>query len=201
MNDRKKVVIIGGGFAGLWAVRRLRRAPVDITLIDRSNHHLFQPLLYQVATAGSRRAVDRRAAASHPAQAAQCHRAHGRGAATSTPATRRVTFGERSHRLRLPAARERRDACLLRSRRLGAVRARPQDSRRCASRSGAACSIRSNAPKPRRSDAERDACLTFAVIGGGPTGVELAGTLAEIARHTLARRISPHRLAQGARAA
>src|SRR5678809_249065 len=49
MNEKKKVVIIGGGFAGLWAVRR---APLDITLIDRRNHHLFQPLLYQVATAG-----------------------------------------------------------------------------------------------------------------------------------------------------
>ena len=44
--------MIGGGFAGLWAVRALARAPVEITLIDRSNHHLFQPLLYQVATAG-----------------------------------------------------------------------------------------------------------------------------------------------------
>ena len=48
----KRVVVIGGGFGGLWAVRHLRNAPVDITLIDRSNHHLFQPLLYQVATAG-----------------------------------------------------------------------------------------------------------------------------------------------------
>ena len=45
-------MVIGGGFAGLRAVRQLRRAPVEITLIDRSNHHLFQPLLYQVATAG-----------------------------------------------------------------------------------------------------------------------------------------------------
>src|ERR1051325_9856821 len=50
--EKKKIVVIGGGFAGLWAVRRLAKAPVDITLIDRSNHHLFQPLLYQVATAG-----------------------------------------------------------------------------------------------------------------------------------------------------
>ena len=47
-----KVVVIGGGFAGLWCTRALARAPVEITLIDRANHHLFQPLLYQVATAG-----------------------------------------------------------------------------------------------------------------------------------------------------
>src|SRR5690349_12424871 len=47
-----RVVVVGGGFAGLWAVRALARAPVDVTLIDRCNHHLFQPLLYQVATAG-----------------------------------------------------------------------------------------------------------------------------------------------------
>src|SRR3982751_6379413 len=50
--EKQRVVVIGGGFAGLWAVRHLARAPVDITLIDRSNHPLFQPLLYQVATAG-----------------------------------------------------------------------------------------------------------------------------------------------------
>src|SRR6186713_594034 len=52
MTEAKKVVVIGGGFAGLRAIRELKRAPVEITLIDRRNHHLFQPLLYQVATAG-----------------------------------------------------------------------------------------------------------------------------------------------------
>src|SRR5579871_5217031 len=52
VNPRPRIVIIGAGFAGLWAVRSLRRAAVDILLIDRSNHHTFQPLLYQVATAG-----------------------------------------------------------------------------------------------------------------------------------------------------
>jgi NADH dehydrogenase len=52
MASRKRVVVVGGGFGGLWAVRALRAANVDITLIDRCNHHLFQPLLYQVATAG-----------------------------------------------------------------------------------------------------------------------------------------------------
>ena len=48
----KHVVILGGGFGGLWATRALANAPVRITLVDRTNHHLFQPLLYQVATAG-----------------------------------------------------------------------------------------------------------------------------------------------------
>src|SRR3546814_15840628 len=51
-GDLPHVVVIGGGFAGLWATRALAKAPVRITLVDRGNHHLFQPLLYQVATAG-----------------------------------------------------------------------------------------------------------------------------------------------------
>ena len=49
--SRPHVVVIGGGFGGLYAARALRRAPVDVTLVDRRNHHVFQPLLYQVATA------------------------------------------------------------------------------------------------------------------------------------------------------
>ena len=51
-GQRPRVVIVGAGFAGLTVAKRLAKAPVDITLIDRENHHLFQPLLYQVATAG-----------------------------------------------------------------------------------------------------------------------------------------------------
>ena len=52
MGSRSRVIVIGGGFAGLSVVRGLRHAPVDLLLIDRANHHTFQPLLYQVATAG-----------------------------------------------------------------------------------------------------------------------------------------------------
>src|SRR5215471_12827784 len=52
MASRPHVVVIGGGFGGLTAARRLGRLPVDVTLVDRRNHHVFQPLLYQVATAG-----------------------------------------------------------------------------------------------------------------------------------------------------
>src|SRR5687767_2786786 len=51
MNRKPKVVIIGGGFGGLWAAKSLANKPVEVTLIDRKNHHVFQPLLYQVATA------------------------------------------------------------------------------------------------------------------------------------------------------
>ena len=51
MNRTPKVVIIGGGFGGLWAAKELANEPVEVTLIDRKNHHVFQPLLYQVATA------------------------------------------------------------------------------------------------------------------------------------------------------
>src|SRR6202795_4023898 len=52
MDTRHRVVIVGGGFAGLYAAQGLRKAPVDVTLLDRRNFHLFQPLLYQVATGG-----------------------------------------------------------------------------------------------------------------------------------------------------
>ncbi len=184
MSGMKKVVVIGGGFAGLWAARKLRKAPVEITLIDRSNHHLFQPLLYQVATAGL----------AAPSIAAPLrHILRDQRNATVImgevqridPAARSVALGDREipydyllvasgathayfgHDQWAPFApglKTLDDAFVIRRRILSAFE-----------RAEAATT-----------EAEREACLTFAVIGAGPTGAELAGTLAEIARHTLA---------------
>jgi len=185
MNARQRIVIIGGGFAGLWAVRRLRNAPADITLIDRSNHHLFQPLLYQVATAGL----------AAPSIAAPLRHILRRQRNTTVlmgevrhidTVARRVSvdgreipydyllvasgathayFGRDEWARFAPGLKTLDDAFVIRRRILDSFERAEATS----------------------DDAERDACLTFVVIGGGPTGVELAGTLAEIARHTLAR--------------
>lgn len=185
MTQNRKVVVIGGGFAGLWAVRALRKAPVDITLIDRSNHHLFQPLLYQVATAGL--AAPSIAAPLRHILRDQRNTTVLMGEATRIDtAAREVVMGERripydyllvasgaTHAYFghdewekfAPGLKNLDDAFAIRARVLSAFEEAEatQDAEQC------------------------KACLTFAVIGAGPTGVELAGTLAEIARHTLKR--------------
>ena len=191
--NRPRIVIIGCGFGGLEAARALRDAPVDITLLERTNHHLFQPLLYQVATAGL----------SAPAIAAPVRHLFrkqpnvttllGHVTAIDVPA-RQVRladgmsigydhlivaagathsyFGRDDWAPFAPGLKTLDDAFEIRRRILLAFEAAEKES----------------------DPARRDAWLTFAVIGGGPTGVEMAGTLAEIARHTLAgefRRIDP----------
>lgn len=187
------VVIVGGGFAGLWATRALGSAPVRITLVDRSNHHLFQPLLYQVATAGLS-ATDIAAPLRHILRR-QRNVTVLMDAAIAIDAQRKVLtleagppltfdyamlasgaahayFGNDAWELNAPGLKTLDDALRIRERILSAF----ERAERC------------DDPE------ERIALLTFAIVGGGPTGVELAGTLAEIARHTFKRefrRIAP----------
>ncbi|MGH8075763.1 MAG: NAD(P)/FAD-dependent oxidoreductase, partial [Lysobacter sp.] len=193
MSSVPHVVIVGGGFGGLWATRALASANVRITLVDRRNHHLFQPLLYQVATAGLS-APDIAAPLRHILR--RQHNVEVRlGEVTGIDAAaRRVTladeaqltydylllasgathayFGHDDWAPHAPGLKTLDDALQIRRRLLLAFeRAEACDNA-----------------------AERAAWLNFAVVGGGPTGVELAGTLAEIARHTLKRefrRIDP----------
>jgi NADH dehydrogenase len=194
-DDRPHVVIVGGGFAGLWAARALSRAPVRITLLDRGNHHLFQPLLYQVATAGLSapniaaplRQILRRqknvtvllgeVAGIDPGDR-HVRLADGRTIAfdhllLATGATH-AYFGHDDWAPHAPGLKTLDDALGIRRRILTAFeRAEAEDD-----------------------PVARDAWLTFAIVGGGPTGVELAGTLAEIARHTLRgefRRVDPRK--------
>lgn len=180
-----RVVIIGGGFAGLYAAKRLRREPVAVTLVDRRNHHLFQPLLYQVATA-----------ALNPSDIAAPIRAILRkqrntrvilGDVTGIDTKRRIVtmtdgtlaydyllvatgathsyFGNDHWEQFAPGLKSIEDALEIRKRVLLAYEAAEKES----------------------DPARRNALLTFVVVGGGPTGAELAGALAEIGRHAMER--------------
>lgn len=184
------MVILGGGFAGLMAARGLARAPVDVTVVDRRNHHLFQPLLYQVATAALsapdvatpiRRVLRRQRNATVLLASARRIDVEGRRVLleegelaydfliVATGATHSY-FGRDEWARHAPGLKSLEDAFEIRRRVLLAWEAAERD------------------PSGAR---ER---LTFVVVGGGPTGVELAGALAEIARHTMTRdfrRISP----------
>ncbi len=178
------VVIVGGGFAGLWATRALANDRVRITLVDRRNHHLFQPLLYQVATAGlsspdiaaplrhilrSQGNVEVRLGevtgvdtAAHTVTLADGDALQYDYLLLASGATH-AYFGHDEWAQDAPGLKTLDDALAIRRRLLLAFeRAEACDD-----------------------PAERAAWLSFAVVGGGPTGVELAGTLAEIARHTL----------------
>jgi len=181
---KTKIVVIGGGFAGLTAVRKLDRADLSVTLIDRSNHHLFQPLLYQVATAGL--AAPSIAAPLRHILRKQRNVTVLMGEVATIDLTARTVqvagrdieydyllvasgathayFGHDDWEQFAPGLKTLDDAFVIRRRILEAFERAEATS----------------------SEAERESCLTFAVIGAGPTGVELAGTVAEIARHTLA---------------
>ncbi len=178
------MVIVGGGFGGLYAARELRNARVAITLIDRKNHHTFQPLLYQVATAGLSpgeiaapirwilRYQDNAEVLLGEVTGFDLERKVVRLADDEIPydylivaaGVRHAYFGHPEWETIAPGLKTIEDSLEIRRRIFLAFELAERD---------AACM-----------GGGRD--LTFIVVGGGPTGVELAGTLAEIARHVLA---------------
>lgn len=192
--DEHHVVVVGGGFAGLEAVRSLAGAPVRITIIDQRNHHLFQPLLYQVATAmlatseiawpirhlfRDRPEVDTVLATVEGVDAAKREVILNDGShvpydtlVLATGATH-AYFGHDEWEKSAPGLKNLEDATTIRRRMLMAFERAER------------------ATDPAR----RQAFLTFVIIGGGPTGVELAGAIAELAHVTLVkefRHIDPH---------
>ena len=178
-----RVVIVGGGFGGLYAARALRRAPVEVTLVDRRNYHLFQPLLYQVATAALnpadiaepiRRVLRRQRNTRVILAEATAIDVPGRRVVLSdgelpydfvivATGASHAYFGHDEYAPFAPGLKSIEDALEMRRRVLLAYEAAER------------------ATDP----AERQAWLTFVVVGGGPTGVELAGALAEIALHAI----------------
>src|SRR5687767_14450980 len=185
MAHRPHVVIIGGGFGGLEAAKQLGKAPVNVTLVDRRNHHLFQPLLYQVATAALNPAD-----IAYPIRAVLAKHEHTRvllADAKNIDVDKRIVeldggtlhydylivatgathsyFGKDHWAELAPGLKSVEDALEMRRRIFLAYEAAERESDPVAQREW----------------------LTFAVVGGGPTGVELAGALGEIGLHTLAR--------------
>jgi NADH dehydrogenase len=187
MAARARVVILGGGFGGLSAARALDGKPVDVTVIDRTNHHVFQPLLYQVATAalapsditspirwilrrqrnvsvllGDVRAVDtgRREVLLDDDVGPVPY-----DYLIVATGARHAYFGHEEWEPLAPGLKSIEDALEIRRRFLLAFE------------------------RAERTDdaAEREALMTFVIVGGGPTGVELAGMIAEIARRALPR--------------
>ena len=178
------VLIIGGGFGGLSAARRLRAADLRVTLLDRRNHHVFQPLLYQVATAtlspgdiaspirwilrrqrnirvllGEAAGIDLERRSVQLADGAAIDYDY----LILATGARHTYFGHDGWAQAAPGLKTLEDALDMRRRVLLAFERAERES----------------------DPARQQTMLTFIIVGGGPTGVELAGTLAEIARHTL----------------
>ncbi|PDT82668.1 NAD(P)/FAD-dependent oxidoreductase [Sinorhizobium sp. BJ1] len=184
-KHRPRVVILGAGFGGLNAAMALRRAPVEVTVIDRRNYHLFQPLLYQVATAGLspaqiampiRRILSRQSNATVLMDKVEAVDTAARWVVTGSrripydylivaTGARHTYFGNDAWADHAPGLKTITDATAIRARILSAFeRAEVTDDARL-----------------------RQTLLTFVVVGGGPTGVELAGAIAELSRRTIVR--------------
>ena len=184
-SSRPRVVIIGAGFGGLTAAMRLARVTADVTVIDRRNHHLFQPLLYQVATAALSPADIAAPIRGILSRQANTNVVLGTVTGIDTAAravliggrrvpydqlivaagSREAYFGHDEWAAVTSGLKSIEDATTMRRRILVAFE-RAEDS---------------------DDEAERRRLLTFVIIGGGPTGVELAGALAELAKAALAR--------------
>jgi NADH dehydrogenase len=191
-KSRPCVIIVGGGFAGLECAKALARAPVDIVLIDRQNHHCFQPLLYQVATAAlspadiawpirsilSRQENLRVVMAKVTAVDTTAQQVQADSLCLSydylvlASGVTHAYFGHDEWADAAPGLKQIEDARQIRARFLLAFeRAEVADD-----------------------DGARRKLLTFVVVGGGPTGVEMAGAMAEVAKETMRadfRRIDP----------
>ena len=195
-GDAHRVVIIGSGFGGLFAARRLRRAAVEVTLIDRTNHHLFQPLLYQLATgilsegeiAPPTREILRRARNTRVQMALVTAIDPVRKVVAATQSTRMLEvpydslivaagvdtsyYGHDEFDEWAPGMKTIDDALELRGRIFGAFEMAEEEV----------------------DDESRRDWMTFAVVGGGPTGVEMAGQISELSRRSMRgnfRRIDP----------
>ncbi|MEX0408275.1 NAD(P)/FAD-dependent oxidoreductase [Aquibium sp. LZ166] len=184
IGRKPRIVIIGGGFGGLNAAIELRKAPVEVALVDRRNHHLFQPLLYQVATAGLspaqiatpiRRILSGQKNATVYMETVQSIDPRARTVTTCTrtlsydvlvlaTGARHAYFGHDGWEAFAPGLKTIGDATALRARILTAFEKAEVGDR----------------------GAERQRLMTFVVVGGGPTGVEMAGAIAELARKALA---------------
>ena len=191
---RPHIVIVGAGFGGLAVARGLRHADVDVTMIDQRNHHIFQPLLYQVATAGlspadiaapirailkknsnCRVLLDRVNGVAHQTRTVLLERGEPVGYDWLVIATgaRHSYFGRDDWAEFAPGIKSIEDATAVRHRILLAMERAETETDK----------------------AKRDALLTFVVVGGGPTGVEMAGAIAELARQSVSsefRSITPH---------
>lgn len=189
-QGRHKVVIVGGGFGGVQAAKALKGADVDVTIVDRTNHHLFQPLLYQVATGilspgliapALRRVLKKQRnvrtllaeVGDIDLEAKVVHAAAPDGQRITLPYDTLVVaagathayFGHPEWAEHAPGMKSIEDARLLRSRILGAY----------------------ELAEVATTEEEKQAWMTFVVVGAGPTGVELAGQLAELAQYVLPR--------------
>lgn len=193
-HGKPRVVIVGAGFGGLSAAKALKDADVDITIVDRHNYHLFQPLLYQVATASLSPAEIAQPIRSilrdQPNVRVLLDEVTGIDAAAKTLRTggghvlaydhliiatgaRHSYFGKDHWETVAPGIKTVDDATRVRAKILLAFE-------------------RAEVEKDK---AKRDALLTFAIVGGGPTGVEMAGAIAELARRSITkdfRSITPH---------